>query len=147
MSVWDFLELSEELAKSDKRYLLSNQDVEGGRVKFRTQERLRLLQDLLNHHNGNGAGNLSLARIEAREIVSEEFSAKIGFDRKAWEASLVGIKGPNQKGIYQGQCPSCAARGGDTGHDHLAYTSDAIWCHAKCSFFDIIAGYYKEANR
>ena len=50
MPVRDYLTLSRKL-RTDPRFHLSNQDVSGGFVRFRSEKRLRLLQDLLTHHN------------------------------------------------------------------------------------------------
>lgn len=127
--------------KKDPRFALENQDVENGYVKFRSESRLRLLQQILEHHN---TGALPVSTIK-RNAISEAQMEKLGFNMAAWIASLEGVRGPNADDFFQARCPSCASTGGDTGKDHLVYTLEgAIHCFKGCNFFSIIRGYYKE---
>ena len=50
MDLMSLLELSKGLGQ-DPRFALVNQDIEDGFVKFRSEERLNTLKDLLTYHN------------------------------------------------------------------------------------------------
>lgn len=136
----DYLDIAGGLRK-DPRFVLSNQDIEDGFVKFRTQARLRLLNQLLEFHN-HGRLPPSTLKIQA---VSASKMAKLGFNFKAWRDSLGEVNGPDSNGFYTGQCPSCAKRGGDSDSNHLAFTDEGVvHCYAGCKFFSIIDGYYQK---
>mgnify|MGYP005989494795 CR=1 FL=1 len=136
----DYLEIAGSLRK-DPRFVLANQDLENGYVKFRSEKRLLLLRDLLEYHN---TGRLPVSTIKL-DAVSAAKRAKIGFDMEAWIASLGQVRGPDTNGFYTGQCPSCASKGGDTDRNHLAYTDDgAIHCFAGCNYYAIIDGFYQK---
>lgn len=140
MPVRDYLILSRKL-RTDPRFHLSNQDVSGGFVRFRSEKRLRLLQDLLTHHN---SGWLPASTIKKKFDMKAKMDS-LGFNMEAWIASLEGVRGPDSNNFFQARCPSCASTGGDTGKDHLVYTlGGVIHCFKGCNYFSIIQGYYKE---
>jgi len=138
--VRDYLILSRKL-RTDPRFHLSNQDVSGRFVRFRSEKRLILLRDLLTHHNN---GWLPPSTIKKKFDMRAKMD-KDGFDRAAWIASLEGVRGPDANDFFQARCPSCARGGGDTGSDHLVYTLEGVvHCFKGCNYYSIIEGYYKE---
>jgi hypothetical protein len=143
MSLRDYLELAGDL-KKDPRFNFSNQDLEQGWVKFRSEDRLRMLGHILDYHN---TGRLPPSTIKIN-AVSESKMEKLGFNFKAWQESLGEVRGPDSNGFYTGQCPSCARRGGDSDKNHLAFTGEGVvHCYAGCEFFSIIDGYYKKEEK
>jgi len=139
----DYLEIAGGL-KKDPRFVLSNQDIENGYVKFRSEKRLRLLTEILEYHN---TGRLPVSTIKMKAMTDAKMK-KMGFEFEAFIQSLPNPKGPDGNGFYQTRCPSCAKTGGDTGEDHLCYTMDGvIHCYAGCKFFDIVDGYYKKEEK
>ena len=131
--------------KKDPRFALENQDVENGYVKFRSESRLRLLQQILEHHN---TGALPVSTIK-RNAISAAKMEKLGFNMKAFFASLESVRGPDSNGFYTSQCPSCARRGGDSDKDHLAVIPEegVVHCFSGCNFYDVIDGYYNKEEK
>ena len=111
MSWRDFLELSKEL-RADPRFVLSNQDVEGGLVRFRTESRLNLLKDLGFDFN-------------TWRATLEEVRHKANKDGVDW---------------YVARCPSCADRGNpDTKGHGLNFSDEGIvHCHRGCTYWQVI---------
>ena len=139
----DYLEIAGDLRK-DPRFVLSNQDLEGGYVKFRSEERLRMLNQILDYHN---TGRLPASTIKL-DAITESKMAKLGFNFKAWRDSVGEVRGPDSNGFFVGQCPSCARRGGDSDRNHLAFTNEGVvHCYAGCNFFSIIDGYYNKEEK
>ena len=140
MPVRDYLDLVRGL-RTDPRFHLSNQDLVGGFVRFRSEARLRLLTEILDFHN---YGITPPSTIKKNADMSNKMK-DLGFNREAWIASLEGVRGPDSNDFFQARCPSCARSGGDTGKDHLVYTLEGVvHCFKGCNFFSIIQGYYKE---
>lgn len=140
MPVREYLTLARKL-RTDPRFHLSNQDVSGGFVRFRSEKRLILLRDLLTYHN---SGWLPPSTIKKKANMSKMME-DLGFNREAWVSSLEAVRGPDANDFFQARCPSCARNGGDSGKDHLVYTLEGvIHCFKGCKFFSIIEGYYKE---
>ena len=140
MTVSDYLELSRPL-RTDARFHLSNQDVEGGFVRFRSERRLMLLSEIITHHN---SGWLPASTIKKKFDLKAKMDG-LGFNMVAWVGSLEGVRGPDSNDFFQARCPSCARAGGDTGKDHLVYTLEGVvHCFKGCNYFSIIQGYYKE---
>jgi hypothetical protein len=138
MSWRDFLELSKEL-RADPRFVLSNQDVEGGLVRFRTESRLNLLKDLLSYHN-HGIMPVSTVQVKA---VSAKKLKDLGFDFNTWRATLEEVRHKaNKDGVdwYVARCPSCADRGNpDTKGHGLNFSDEGIvHCHRGCTYWQVI---------
>lgn len=136
MPVVDFLLLTEGLQK-DTKFWLINQDIHGGYVRFRSVERFRLLQDILDYHN-DGWIPSSIERISTEE---SEYLKKIGFDMKKWVATLENVtEQPNNQGFYRARCPLCPD-GDKKGHG-LAFNPDdnRIKCFRnECSYRELVA--------
>ena len=138
MSWIDFLELSKGL-RADPRFALTNQDVENGLVRFRSELRLDLLKDLLIYHN---RGIMPYTTVLKSAQTATSMKA-LGFDFTAWRATLENVrpKGTNN-GVdwYVAKCPSCASRGSPDEKGHgLNFSDDGkIRCHRGCSFWDVV---------
>lgn len=136
-----FLELSRGL-RQDPRFALSNQDVESGFVKFRNEERLNALKDLLIYHNRGIIPYSTVVRIAK---TSQQMKA-IGFEYNAWKATLESVRyKANSNGVdwYVAKCPACSAdkpKGEDTkGHRLNFSTEGAAVCQARqCTYWEII---------
>jgi len=65
----------------------------------------------------------------------QTFTVKVGaFSVADIERTVQNLRGPNDDGYYHGRCPSCEARGGDTGKDHFYANPETghIGCFAGC---------------
>lgn len=142
MSVLDFLLLTKGLQK-DTKFCLVNQDVHGGYVRFRSVERFRLLQDILDYHN-DGWIPSSVEKITAEQSA---YLREIGFDMKKWIGLLENVSDqPNSQGFYYARCPLCPD-GDKKGHG-LSFNPDdsRIKCFRNdCSYRELVA--YKGAKQ
>ena len=136
-----FLELSRGLGQ-DPRFALSNQDVEGGFVKFRNEERLNTLKDLLTYHN---KGIIPYSTVVKIAKTAKQMKA-IGFEYNAWKATLENVRykaDSNGVAWYVAKCPTCSAdkpKGEDTKGHRLNFSEEgAIVCQARqCTYWEII---------
>lgn len=65
----------------------------------------------------------------------QTFTVKVGaFSVADMQRTVQNLRGPNDDGYYHGRCPSCEARGGDTGKDHFYANPETghIGCFAGC---------------
>jgi hypothetical protein len=132
--------LSSKLQR-DPRFALVNQDVEDGYVKFRTEERLRLLNQLLLWHNH---GVLPASTLKTHAI-SKAKMKKLGFDFAEFVQSLENVTGPNEQGYMRARCPTC--EDGDEKMHGLSFNLEgAIHCFRGCSYMKIIGKENKEVT-
>lgn len=133
-----YLELSAPLAKANQAFLLVHQDIEDGIVKFRTTERLRMFNEILNFHNGDGAGNATQAAISAHKKIAGDLVRKLKLHK--WPETLQNVTGPNAQGFYRARCFACDARGNpdEKGHGLSFHTDGRIACFRGCSYKQLI---------
>lgn len=143
MTLREFLELSKDL-RADPRFHLSNQDLVAGFVRFRSEERLRLLQEMLTYHND---GWLPPSTIKKKAIAKSALD-KFGFNMAAFVKSLSAVSGPDGSGWYRAECPNCARLGKDQrSQGRLSFNPDLeiVHCHSTaCTWKDVVRGYIKE---
>ena len=147
MSWRDYLELSKGL-RADPRFALANQDIENGFVKFRTLDRLRVFQYLLDYHNGHG---LPISTIKLK-AVSAKILRDLGFDFNTWKGALedVRVKSDNGEVVwYVTRCPTCADRGTpDTKGHGLVFSSEGqVHCFRGCTYWQIIGSDKPTVNK
>ena len=141
MRLDEFLELSKGLGQ-DSRFTLVNQDIEDGFVKFRSEERLNTLKDLLTYHN---TGMIPYSTVLRLAKTAKQMKA-IGFEFNAWRAGLENVRfKANSNGVdwFSAKCPACSAdkpKGEDTKGHRLNFSEEgAICCKARqCTYWEIV---------
>jgi hypothetical protein len=76
----------------------------------------------------------------------QTFTVKVGaFSVADIERTVQNLRGPNDDGYYHGRCPSCEARGGDTGKDHFYANPETghVGCFAGCKKDELITAVTK----
>jgi hypothetical protein len=134
----DYLELSKGL-RADPRFALSNQDVEKGFVKFRSEKALDRLKDLLAYHNH---GVIPISTVIKKAATAKKLRDS-GFDFNTWRETLEQVKPKGHKdGVdwYVARCPTCADRGNPDTKGHGLNFSDegVVYCHRGCTYWQII---------
>lgn len=134
----DYLELSKGL-RADPRFALSNQDVEKGFVKFRTEKALDRLKDLLAYHNH---GVIPISTVIKKAATAKKLRDS-GFDFNTWRETLEQVKPKGHKdGVdwYVARCATCADRGNPDTKGHGLNFSDegVVYCHRGCTYWQII---------
>ena len=140
MRLDEFLELSKGLGQ-DPRFALVNQDIEDGFVKFRSEERLNLLKDLLTYHN---TGMIPYSTVLKIAKTAQQMK-DLGFVYKTWKAGLENVRfKANSNGVdwFVAKCPTCSAdkpKGEDTKGHRLNFSEEgAIVCQARqCTYWEI----------
>ena len=87
MRLDEFLELSKGLGQ-DSRFTLVNQDIEDGFVKFRSEERLNTLKDLLTYHNTGMIPYSTVLRLAKTAKQMKD----LGFVYETWKAGLENVR-------------------------------------------------------
>jgi hypothetical protein len=128
-----FLELTKGLSR-DERFRLSNQDVESGMVKFRTEERLLLLNQILEYHNYGWAPPMVVKLSSAMKKAMKD----LNFDVSTWMKTIENLSGPCDKGFYRGRCPVCGEKD-EKGYRLSFNLEGAVKCWGGCKYMEIIA--------
>lgn len=133
----EYLDLLERMnITKDPRFMLVNQEVHNGYVYFRTHNAIKAVKELARCWETN---TIPEREVLLKQKADKEFEKSVGVPLNDVMTKLESFRGPDSQGWYSARCPVCAARGGDSDHNHLRIEPEKgiRYCFAKCDRDDI----------